>query len=69
MVVVLAPLNAYPHGPPLDSCHDLYPSGHNADAQTTGPIVTISVNKTDGSKATEYNINENLTGTGNSDIV
>ena len=62
MVVGLAVVNAYPQGPPISACTDMFPVGHNANAQTSTPTVTIKMKTTGGVATTSYTAGEQIQG-------
>jgi len=46
VVIPLGLVNAYPEGPPADSCGDMFPSGHGADAHTISAPFTLTASAT-----------------------
>ncbi|XP_041351739.1 putative defense protein Hdd11 [Gigantopelta aegis] len=61
VVVGLASVSAYPEGPPLSCCSHMFPVGHEVNAQTSTPTVTIKMKNSGGSDTTSYTAGEQIT--------
>ncbi|XP_041351738.1 putative defense protein 3 isoform X3 [Gigantopelta aegis] len=61
VMVALTAVSAYPQGPPLWSCAEMFPTKHKADAQTSTPIVNITLTDAQGNETTSYQAGDNIT--------
>ena len=46
LLTLLCPVGAYPKGPPLSACTEMFPVGHGKDAQQSAPPYRLYLSST-----------------------